>query len=148
MELRRASSADELPVRVQIVDEKTDEFVSAKLEWPVAKDEATVAPAKTMVRIEVPEAILRTSAAPPSLPIASAKRGTILFVADADVKNAKGRSGAATEAWQREPPRIAISPDPLKGAPVVEGETLRLQGTASLPPSIEGTRGSATCSCS
>ncbi len=39
------------------------------------------------------------------------------------------------ESWQREPPRIALVPDPLKGAPVVEGDSFKLQGTATVPVS-------------
>ncbi len=159
VELRRGSKSDELPFRVQIVDEKMDEFISEKLDWPVAKDEPAVAPTRAMVRVEAAEAILRTGAAPSSWPIASAKRGAVLaadarvgdfwrvewqkgrfgFVADADVKPAKGpRSGTAVEAWQREPPRIALSPDPMKGAPVVEGDKFRLQGTATVTPTVDG----------
>jgi carboxyl-terminal processing protease len=159
VELRRGSKSDELPFRVQIVDEKMDEFVSEKLDWPVAKDEPAVLLSKGTVRIEAAEALLRTGAAPSAWPIATAKKGTTLaadarvgefwrvewqkgryaFVADADVKVTKApRTGAVTEAWQREPPRVSIVPDPMKGSPVVEGETFRLQGTASVPPSIEG----------
>jgi carboxyl-terminal processing protease len=159
VELRRGSKSEQLPVRVQIVDEKMDEFVSEKLDWPVAKDEPAVVPSKGAVRVEVAETILRSGAAPSAAPIATAKRGTVLpadaragefwrvewqkgrfaFVADADVKPSKApRSGTATEAWQREPPRVALTPDPMKGAPVVEGDTFRLQGTASVPPSVDG----------
>ena len=159
VELRRGSKSEELPFRVQIVDEKMDEFVSEKLDWPVTNDERAVAPARGSVRIEAPEAVLRTGAAPSAWPLATAKKGAVLpadarvgdfwrvewqkgrfaFVADADVKPAKGpRSGAIAAAWQREPPRIAISPDPMKGAPVVEGDTFKLSGTASVAPSLEG----------
>jgi carboxyl-terminal processing protease len=160
VELRRGSKSDQLPFRVQVVDEKMDEFISEKVDWPVAKDEPAVAPSKAALRVDAAEAVLRTGAAPSAWPIATAKRGVVLaadarvgefwrvewhkgrfaFVADADVKLAKvPRSGAATEAWQREPPRIVITPDPMKGAPVVEGDSFRLQGTASLPPSLEPT---------
>jgi carboxyl-terminal processing protease len=159
VELRRGSKSDELPFRVQIVDEKMDEFVSEKLDWPVAKDEPAVVPSKTHVRVEAAESILRTGAAPSAWPIATAKKGTVLaadarvgefwrvewqkgrfaFVADADVKAARApRSGAVVEAWQRQPPRVALVPDPMKGAPVVEGESFRLQGNASVPPALEG----------
>jgi carboxyl-terminal processing protease len=159
VELRRGSKSEELPFRVQIVDEKMDEYVSEKIDWPVAKDEPAVSPAKTAVRVESAEAILRTGAAPSAWPIATAKKGAILpadarvgefwrvewqkgrfaFVADGDVKPAKApRSGAIVHAWQREPPRVALVPDPMKGAPVVEGEQFRLQGTASVPPAVEG----------
>jgi carboxyl-terminal processing protease len=159
VELRRGSKSEELPFRVQIVDEKMDEFISEKLDWPIAKDEPAASPSKGTVRVDTADAILRTGAAPSAWPIATAKKGTVLsvdarvgefwrvewqknrfaFVADADVKLAKTpRSGAVVEAWQREPPRVAIVPDPIKGSPVVEGESFRLQGTATVPPSLEG----------
>jgi len=159
VELRRGSKSEELPFRVQIVDEKMDEFVSEKLDWPVANDERALTPARGAVRIEVAEALLRTGAQPSAWPLATAKKGTVLasdarvgdfwrvewqkgrfaFVADADVKATKApRSGGAAEVWQREPPRIAITPDPMKGAPVVEGDTFKLSGTASVAPSLEG----------
>jgi carboxyl-terminal processing protease len=159
VELRRGGKAEELPFRVQVVDEKMDEFLSEKIDWPVSNDERVPTPAKTAVRVEVGEALLRTGAAPSAWPLATAKKGVVLpadarvgdfwrvewaknrfaFVADADVKPAKGpRSGAVVEAWQREPPRIAISPDPAKGAPVVESDTFKLSGTASVAPSADG----------
>jgi carboxyl-terminal processing protease len=159
VELRRGSKSEELPFRVQIVDEKMDEFISEKIDWPVAKDEPAVTPAKGAVRIEAAEAVLRTGAAPSAWPIATVKKGAVLpadarvgdfwrvewqkgrfaFVADGDVKPSKApRSGVAVHAWQREPPRVALTPDPMKGAPVVEGDALKLQGTASVPPAVEG----------
>jgi carboxyl-terminal processing protease len=158
VELRRGSKSEELPVRVQVVDERMEEFVSEKLTWPVAKDETAVVPARSLVRVDAAEAVLRAGAAPSAWPLATARRGAVLaadarvgefwriewqkgrfaFVADADVKASKGpRAGSASEAWQREPPRIAISPDPMKGAPVVEGDSFRLTGTASVPPSAD-----------
>ncbi len=159
VELRRGSKSEELPFRVQIVDEKMDEFVSEKLDWPVANDERAVTPSRGAVRVDVAEAVLRTGAAPAAWPLATAKKGAVLtadarvgdfwrvewqkgrfaFVADADVKATKApRSGAVVEAWQREPPRIAIAPDPMKGAPVVDGDTFKLSGTASVQPSLDG----------
>jgi carboxyl-terminal processing protease len=158
VELRRGSKSETLPVRVMIVDEKMDEYVVEKLDWPVAKDEPTVAAHKGAVRVAAAEAVLRTGASASAAPLATAKKGALLpvdakvgefwrvewqkgrfaFAADADVKPAQGpRQGTIAEAWQREPPRIALTPDPLRGAPVVEGDTLKLQGTASMTPSVE-----------
>jgi carboxyl-terminal processing protease len=158
VELRRGSKSDTLPVRVMIVDEKMDEFVAEKLDWPVAKDDPAVTPAKGAVRVAAAEAVLRTGASPSSAPLATAKKGALLpvdakvgefwrvewqkgrfaFAAEADVRRARGRrSGAIAPAWQREPPRISLAPDPLRGAPVVEGDHLKLQGTASMPISVE-----------
>jgi carboxyl-terminal processing protease len=66
------------------------------------------------------------------------QKGRFGFVAAAQVKPVKApRSGAVGPSWQREPPRIALSPDPAKGAPVVEGDTLRLTGTATVPTSSD-----------
>jgi carboxyl-terminal processing protease len=159
VELRRGGKSEQLPFRVQVVDEKMDEFLSEKIDWPVSNDERAPVAQKTAVRVETTEALLRTGASPSSWPLATARRGAVLpadarvgdfwrvewakgrfaFVADADVKPAKGpRSGAIAEAWQREPPRIAISPDPMKGAPVTEGDTFKLSGTASVAPSADG----------
>lgn len=159
VELRRGGKSEQLPFRVQIVDEKMDEFLSEKIDWPVSNDERAPTAVKAAVRVETPEALLRTGASPSSWPLATARRGTVLpadarvgdfwrvewakgrfaFVADADVKPARGpRAGAVTEAWQREPPKIAISPDPMRGAPVTDGDTFRLSGTASVAPAADG----------
>ena len=64
-------------------------------------------------------------------------KGRMAFLSAADAAPAKNRkaAGAVTELWQREPPRIAFIPDPARGAPVVEGETLKLSGSATIPPS-------------
>ncbi|HET8541783.1 MAG TPA: MXAN_5808 family serine peptidase [Anaeromyxobacter sp.] len=159
VELRRGSKSEAFPVRVMVVDEKMDEYVSEKLDWPVAKDEPALTPSKgAAVAVASAEAVLRTGASPSAAPIATAKRGAILpadakvgdfwrvewqkgrfaFAADTDVKRTKGvRSGAIAAAWQREPPRIALVPDPLRGAPVVEGDQLKLSGTATSQPSID-----------
>jgi len=158
VELRRGSKSETLPVRVMIVDEKMDEYVAEKLDWPVAKDERAVSPSRSAVTVAVAEAVLRTGASPSAMPIATARRGAVLpadakvgdywrvewqkgrfaFAAESDVKAAKGvRSGAIAAAWQREPPRIALSPDPLRGAPVVEGDLMKLSGSASVAASVD-----------
>jgi carboxyl-terminal processing protease len=158
VELRRGSKSETLPFRVMVVDEKMDEYVSEKLDWPVAKDEPGVTASRGAVVVSANEAVLRTGASPSAAPLATAKKGAILpvdakvgdfyrvewqkgrfaFAADADVKATKGvRSGAIAEAWQREPPRIALVPDPLKGAPVVDGDRLKLSGTATLQQSAD-----------
>jgi carboxyl-terminal processing protease len=158
VELRRGSKSDTLPVRVMIVDEKMDEYVSEKLDVPVAKDEPVVAPSKGAVVVASAEAVLRAGAAASAAPIATARKGAVLpvdakvgdfwrvewakgrfaFAADPDVKTSKGvRAGQIAAAWQREPPRIALVPDPVRGAPVVEGDLLKLTGTASVPASVD-----------
>jgi carboxyl-terminal processing protease len=110
------------------------------------------------VKVEGAEALLRTGASASAPVIAAAHRGAVLpvdahlgefyrvewqkgrfaFVADGDVKAAHGaRAGTVTPLWQREPPRIALTPDPLRGAPVVEADTWKLQGSASVPASAD-----------
>ncbi len=160
VELRRGSKSETLPVRVMIVDEKMDEYVAEKLDLPVAKDEPAVQPAKGAVVVTAAEGVLRSGASPSAAPTATARKGAILpvdakvgdfwrvewakgrhaFVAEGDVRQAKGaRSGQIAAAWQREPPRIALVPDPLRGAPVVESDLMKLQGTASVPAPTDPT---------
>lgn len=161
VELRRGSKSDALPIRVMVVDEKMEEYVAEKLDVPVAKDEPTVAAASGAVRVEAPEALLRAGASAASPVVAVAKKGAVLPVqarvgdfyrvewtkgrvafapaAQVETTRAAVRSGAIAEVWQREPPRIALAPDPAKGPPVVDGDTLRLHGTAMVPPSADPT---------
>ncbi len=161
VELRRGSKSDTLPIRVVIADEKMQEVAVEKLDLTVAKDEPARTAAKGAVRVDGAEALLRVGASASSPAIASAHKGAVLpfdarvgefyrvewqrgrfaFVADADVKPARGgaRAGVVAPLWQREPPRIALAPDPARGAPVVEGDTFKLQGSASVPVSADPT---------
>jgi len=69
------------------------------------------------------------------------EKGRFGFVSAADVQAAKGkREGSITRVWQREPPRIAVSPDPSKGPAKVDGDKLHLSGTASVPAGSPSTR--------
>ncbi|HSM91740.1 MAG TPA: MXAN_5808 family serine peptidase [Anaeromyxobacteraceae bacterium] len=157
IDLRKGSKAETLPLRIAIVDEKNDEFEQEKVEIPIAADATPTQAAKGAVRIEAGEALLRTGASASAAPIATAKRGTILpfdarvgdfyrvewkkgrvaFAAEADVKPATGRQGVVAEAWQHEPPRITLDPDPSRGAPAVDAATFRLTGVAAIPPSAD-----------
>ena len=128
VELRRGSKSETLPFRVMVIDEKMDEYVSEKLDWPVAKDEPTIAPSRGSDTVAATEAVLRTGASPSAAPIATARKGAVLpadakvgdfwrvewqkgrfaFAADGDDKPLKAggaRAGAIAEARQREPPR-------------------------------------------
>jgi len=158
VELRKGSHAETLPFRLSVVDEKTDEYLSDKVEWPVAKDEPSRAPAGGAVRVEQAEVVVRGGASKSAPAVATARKGTVLptdarfgdfqrvewqkgrfgFVASSEVKSVKGaRSGSPAATWQREPPRIAISPDPTRGAPVVDADTIRLSGSAVVPPTLD-----------
>jgi carboxyl-terminal processing protease len=59
-------------------------------------------------------------------------------VANAGVSASRApRAGAAVAAWQHEPPRLTLAPDPARGAPVVEADTFKLSGSAQLPASAD-----------
>jgi carboxyl-terminal processing protease len=157
VELKRGSTSDSLPVRVTVFDDKTDQYVAEDLDLPISKDLPPPLPAKGIVRVQVAEAELRTGASPSAPVLAMAHQGTVLAlqardgdfyrvewgkgrmaflnVADAGPAKSRKAAGVVTELWQREPPRIAFAPDPARGAPIVDGETLRLTGSATLPPS-------------
>jgi carboxyl-terminal processing protease len=159
IDLRKGSKAETLPLRVAIVDEKSDEWTQEKVEFPIAADAMESRPAKGAIRVEAAEALLRSGASASATPIATAKRGAILpydarvgdfyrvewkkgrfaFVSEPDVKptTTGWRQGAITAAWQHEPPRIALDPDPSRGAPTVDGDTWRLSGVAAIPPSSD-----------
>jgi carboxyl-terminal processing protease len=158
IELKHGSKLDTVPVRLQVLDEKTGEYVSEKVELAVAGASEPVAAEAAAVRVEAAEAAIRGGAAVTAPVVAVARKGAVLpttgavagwrrvewrpgrfgFVASADAAPAKGaRAGTITEAWQKEPPRIALSPDPAKGAPLVDGETFRLGGTVTVPASAD-----------
>ncbi|BDG10270.1 MXAN_5808 family serine peptidase [Anaeromyxobacter paludicola] len=66
------------------------------------------------------------------------------FVSAADLaapQHGKAPALSAAEIWQREPPRITLSPDPAQGAPVASGDHFKLTGTASVPPAPAGVKG-------
>ena len=158
IELKRGSKSETLPVRVQILDEKTGEYVSEKLELAISPSEAPVVAEAGAVSVTVPEALVRGGAGAEAPVVATARKGAVLpttgavagwkrvewqkgrfgFVAAGEVAAARGaRAGAVAEAWQKEPPRIALSPDPARGGPVVDAATFKLSGSASVPPSAD-----------
>ncbi len=165
VEVKKGLKADSMPLRVLIVDEKLDELVSERLEIPVvAEGKARTAEAGTL-RVSAPQAVLRAGASPGSPPLAIAKRDALLTAAGkygdfVKVEWQKGRSafapasdverapragalhaaGTVMEVWQHEPPRIALSPDPARGAPVVSADKLRLTGSATVPAGVPGAR--------
>ena len=158
VELKAGSKSETAPLRLQIYDEKTGELLSEKLELPVAPAAEALAAETGDLKVEVAEAGLRGGASVGAPVVATARKGTVLaatgglpgwhrvewakgrfaFAAASDVTRTKAaRSGAAVEAWQKEPPRLTLVPDPAKGAPVVESATFRLTGQAMLPPSAD-----------
>ncbi len=157
IELKPGAGAS-LPFRVQVIDEKSGEYLSQKLDLPVAPGSEKVAVESGGVRVEGAEVVIRGGASATAGVVATARKGLVLpltgsangfrrvewtrgrfgFVASADVTTSRSPgTGGAVEAWQHEPPRITLSPDPARGAPVVEADTFRLAGSALLPPSAD-----------
>jgi carboxyl-terminal processing protease len=141
-----------------VVDEKSGEYLSQKLDRPVAAGAGRVVEETGGIRIEGAEVAIRGGASATAPVVATARKGAVLpltgevagfrrvewirgrfgFVANADLKPSRARrTGGAVEAWQHEPPRISHVPDPARGAPVVETDTFKLSGSALLPPSAD-----------
>jgi len=160
LEVKKGLKLDTMPLRVMVVDEKLDEFISERLEIPIAADGKGRTIASGAVRVTSPQAVLHAGASAESPALAVAKHGAVLavtgrvgdfvriewqkgrtgFAVGADVEAAPGAKPSFTtaEVWQREPPRITLAPDPARGAPVVTGEKLHLEGSASVPPTVAG----------
>ena len=147
-----------LPIRVQVIDEKSGEYLSQKLELPVAPGGEKVAEETGSVRVEAAEVSIRGGANASAPVVGTARKGQVFpltgsvagfrrvewsrgrfgFLANGEVAASRApRTGGAIEAWQHEPPRLTLSPDPARGAPVVEAETFKLSGSALLPPSAD-----------
>jgi carboxyl-terminal processing protease len=154
----KAGTGATLPIRVQVVDEKSGEYLSQKLELPVAPGQEKVLEETGGVRIEGAEVLIRGGASATAPVVAIVKKGAVLpltgavagfrrvewskgrfgFVANTDMTLSRAtRTGGGVEAWQHEPPRITLAPDPARGAPVVEADTFKLSGSAMLPPSAD-----------
>jgi carboxyl-terminal processing protease len=154
LEVKKGLKLDKVPLRVTVVDEKLEEYVSEKVEIPVQSAEGPRVAATGSVKVEPLFAAVRSGAAADAPPLAEAPRGAVLpvtgkvgdfykvewergrfgFVSAKDVQPSKGkREGTLTRVWQRDPPRITVAPDTSRGAAVVDGEKLRLAGKASVP---------------
>jgi carboxyl-terminal processing protease len=161
LEVKKGLKLDKIPLRFTVVDEKLEEFISEKVEIPITGQPPVRQPATGAVKVTALFTPVRSGASPDAPPLAEAARGAVLpvtgkvgnlykvewekgrfgFVSAADVQVSKGkREGPITRVWQREPPRIAVSPDPSKGPVKVDGDKLHLSGTASVPAGSPSTR--------
>ncbi len=161
IEVKKGSKLDKVALRFTVVDEKLEEYISEKVEIPLSTQPPARQDATGAVKVTALFTPVRSGAAPDAPPLAEAARGAVLpvsarvgslykvewekgrfgFVAAGDVQPAKGKlSGSITRVWQREPPRIAVSPDPSRGPARVDGEKFRLTGTASVPAGSPSTR--------
>jgi carboxyl-terminal processing protease len=165
LEVKKAFRPDTVPLRLTVADEKTFEAVTERLELPVRPEKVRAPSGPAVVRVAADGVLLRAGADADAPAVATVKQGTILpviarygdfykvewqkgrlgFAAAADVHAATAKpvpppAGAVAVAWQREPPRIEIKPDPATGAPIVDGEKLKIAGIASVPPGVAGGR--------
>ncbi len=151
VEVRKGLKADVAPLQISIYDEKNDEYEVAKLDLAVRTEAPARVAARGAARVTAAEALVRAGAAADAPVLAVARKGAVLpvearygealrvewkkgrhgFVTATETVAASGKlSGPVTDVWQRDPPRITLSPDPSKGAPVVDGERLRVEGVA------------------
>lgn len=162
LEVKAGFKLETVPLRLMVVDEKLDEYISDKMELPVQSAPPVRSAAAGAVRATGgTDLLIRSGASRESAPIALARKDATLpvlarygdfykvewqkgrsgFVTTAEVQSiAKARrENAATEVWQREPPRIVLTPDPASGAPIVDGEKWHIEGKAFLPSSSTST---------
>jgi carboxyl-terminal processing protease len=162
LEVKKGGSEEKVPLRVMVADEKLDVWSSERLEVPVRAEGAPRVAAAGAVRVKGDHVLLRGGAAEDAPVVAWAKRGAVMpvtsrsgaftrvewqkdrhaFVATSDVDAAGGTrlSGEITQAWQRQPPRIEIAPDPAKGAPVTSANVFHLKGSAIVPKGVPGAK--------
>ncbi len=169
VEVKRGLEGEVMPLRVMVVDEGTDEFLSERVELPVSTEGQRKVAAAGAVKIASGEVVLRSGASAEAAPIGVARKGVVLpvsgrwgpftgvewgkgrtaYVSTGEVAQARAselrsaakvNAAAVSEVWQRQLPRIALSPDPARGAPVVVSDKLRFQGSATVPPGLAGTQ--------
>jgi carboxyl-terminal processing protease len=161
LEVRKGLKTATVPLRVMVVDERMDEYLSAKLDLPVKDGAPARTAAAGAVRVAAAQVTVRSGAAADAAPLAQARKGAVLpvqgrfgdavrvewqkgrfgFVTAGEVEPGEGRlAGTVAEIWQSEPPRITLLPDPAKGAPVVETERLHVEGQAVVSGGQAGAR--------
>jgi carboxyl-terminal processing protease len=154
LELHKGYGNEPLPLRVQIVDDKLDEFVTEKLVIPVAPATLKSQPLHAEARIEQGGPVLLTAAAANSPILASAHKGQtvavtgragdfwivpwgkdrVAFLPVADAKETHGHSPGTpvVEAMQHEPPRIEVAGlDPSDGGPVTDSDHFDIDATVA-----------------
>ena len=154
LQVKKAYKADDFALRLAIIDEPLEEFVTERLVLPVAKEDAApiaLESKKGMVRL-AEKADLLPSADPQAKPFARVAKGAVLpelargsqvvkvelekdrfaFVRVAEAKDAKGARAAAPKELERfylrSPPQITLSVDPSQGGTVVDQERYTLSG--------------------
>ncbi|MHB1844563.1 MAG: MXAN_5808 family serine peptidase [Deltaproteobacteria bacterium] len=152
LELHEGYAGGSLPLRLAIVDDQLDEYVTDKLTVAVAPATLHYSPARADIRVDGPGVLLAAAAAD-ALPIATVKKGAILqaigragafwavswakdrvgFLPTKDGREAHGHPAAtAQELMQHEPPHILIAGlDPSLGGPVTDGDHFQVDGSVA-----------------
>ncbi len=152
LELRDGYADASLPLRIGIIDDQLDEYVTEKLDVPVAPAALRWTPGHAEVRLEAPATLLAAASAS-AAPLATVKKGATFptvgragdfwavswakdrvgFLPAKDAREAHGRpTGTAQEVMQHEAPRIELSGlDLAQAGPVTDGDHLEVDGTAA-----------------
>ncbi|HET9450452.1 MAG TPA: MXAN_5808 family serine peptidase, partial [Aggregicoccus sp.] len=158
-EVKKGFAGAEVPLKLAIIDEPLEEFVTEKLDLPV-KDEAVaqLQPKKGTVRINEKAELFGAPVAN-SPTVARLPRGATLalqasaggfykvqldkertaFVRTQDAREVRARAAAPKElalTTFRAPPDIQLSVNPAAGGVVAEGERFTLTGTVTDPSGI------------
>ena len=157
--MKKGYEGDTFPLKLAIIDEPLEEFVTERLNLPLSDRPYSVEARKGTVRLEAgvqllggPDerapalAKLRKAAI---LPVLGQVNGTIkvetdkgrfAFVRAPDAKEAKASTKPTTPEVAylpfREPPRIVLAVDQSQGGVVAQGDRFTLNGTVSEPKGL------------
>ena len=156
LQVKKPFKGTSFPLKLAVLDEPLEEFVTEKLQLPVT-DAAAAQLEPRKVAVRVPEKTeLFASAQPDARPVARLNKAAVLqaeaagggfvrveldkertaFVRSQDAKEARGARVARAEAallTRRAPPDIQLDVDPNAGGVVAGGERYTLSGTVSDP---------------
>ena len=155
LEVKKGYVGDSFPLKLAIVDEPLEEFVTERLNLPLSDKPYTVEPRKGMVRLDpgapvlagpddrapvmarVKKAgVLASVAKVNGLTKVELDKGRFGFIRAADAHEAKAGKGSAPElatAPYREPPVIALQVDQSQGGVVAPSDRFTLSGTVTEP---------------
>jgi carboxyl-terminal processing protease len=159
LEVKKAYQGETYPLKLAIIDEPLEEFLSTKMELPVNDAPLQAAERKGLVKV-AEQAALLSSPTPKGAPLAKLPKGAVLeqqaavgefvrvgmgedrfaFVRKQDVQEVKKGKAALPKdvqfVAQNAPPRIALEGLPQDGVVVAEGDRFSLTGTVADPAGL------------
>ena len=159
LEVKRAYVGDSFPLKLAVVDEPLEEFVTERLNLPLSDRPYAVEPRKGNVRLEAgtqllggPDdrapalaklkkaAVLPVLARVNGLVKVETDKGRFAFVRNQDAKDAKASAKPTTPELAslpfREPPQITLAVDQSQGGVVAQGDRYTLTGTVTEPKGL------------